>query len=60
MPRLLTVADVRRLLQVGSRQAYAICHAVGAVRLGRSIRVRPADLDAYLARNVVPGREEAA
>ena len=60
LPQLLTVADIRRLLQVGERQAYEIAHAAGAVRLGRSIRVRPADLDYYLDTMAAAGAKEVA
>jgi hypothetical protein len=55
LPRLLTVADIQTLLQVGERQAYEIAHAAGTVRLGRSLRVRPEDLTAYLERVAVRG-----
>jgi hypothetical protein len=55
IPRLLTVADIMRLLQIGERQAYALSHAAGVVKLGRSLRVRPEDLDAYLERLAVDG-----
>jgi hypothetical protein len=55
LPTLLTITDIRRALQVGERQAYEIAHAAGTVRLGRSLRVRPEDLTAYLERAAVRG-----
>jgi hypothetical protein len=55
LPTLLTVTDIKRVLQVGERQAYEIAHAAGTVRLGRSLRVRPEDLTAYLERAAVRG-----
>jgi hypothetical protein len=55
LPPLLTVKDIMGLLQIGERQAYDIAHAAGTVRLGRSLRVRPQDLDAYLQRLAVEG-----
>jgi hypothetical protein len=58
LPPLLTIKDVMRLLQVGERQAYEIAHAAGTVRLGRSLRVRPEDLSAYLQRVAVRGMAE--
>ncbi len=54
-PRLLTVADIMRICQCGQRQAYALAHEAGTVRLGRSLRVRPDDLAAYLERVAVRG-----
>ena len=58
LPPLLTIKDVMHLLQVGERQAYEIAHAAGTVRLGRSLRVRPEDLRAYLQRVAVRGLAE--
>jgi hypothetical protein len=58
LPPLLTIKDIMRLLQVGERQAYEIAHAAGTVRLGRSLRVRPKDLSAYLQRVAVRGLAE--
>ena len=58
VPPLLTIKDIMRLLQVGERQAYEIAHAAGTVRLGRSLRVRPEDLSAYLQRVAVRGLAE--
>jgi Helix-turn-helix domain len=58
LPPLLTIKDIMRLLQVGERQAYEIAHAAGTVRLGRSLRVRPEDLSAYLQRVAVRGLAE--
>jgi hypothetical protein len=55
LPCLLTIKDIRRMLQVGERQAYEVAHAAGTVRLGRSLRVRPVDLSAYLERVAVRG-----
>ena len=58
--RLLARAgwEAQRQLQVGERQAYEIAHAAGTVRLGRSLRVRPEDLSAYLQRVAVRGLAE--
>jgi hypothetical protein len=58
LPPLLTIRDIMRLLQVGERQAYEIAHAAGTVRLGRSLRVRPEDLSAFLQRVAVRGLAE--
>lgn len=58
LPPLLTIKDIMRQLQVGERQAYEIAHAAGTVRLGRSLRVRPEDLSAYLQRVAVRGLAE--
>jgi hypothetical protein len=58
LPPLLTIKDIMHLLQVGERQAYEVAHAAGTVRLGRSLRVRPGDLSAYLQRIAVHGVAE--
>ena len=38
LPPLLTVQDIRRICRIGERQAYELAHAVGPVKLGRSLR----------------------
>ena len=48
LPPLLTVRDIRRICCIGERQAYELAHAVGPIKLGRSLRVRAEDLSAYL------------
>ena len=54
MPQLpdepLTVADVARRLGVSRRVAYELCQdgEIGTFKIGRSIRVKPEDLDAYI------------
>ncbi|MGA7911230.1 MAG: hypothetical protein WCC30_06750 [Candidatus Dormiibacterota bacterium] len=50
---LLTVADVMRRCQIGKLAALELIHSAGPVRLGRSLRVRPADLDAEFSRRRV-------
>ncbi len=46
----LTVADVARRLGVSRRIAYELCKdgKLQAFRIGRAIRVKPEDLDAYI------------
>jgi hypothetical protein len=48
LPPLLTVRDIRRICRIGERQAYELAHAVGPIKLGRSLRVRTEDLNTYL------------
>jgi hypothetical protein len=48
LPPLLTVQDIRHICRIGERQAYELAHAVGPIKLGRSLRVRTEDLTAYL------------
>jgi hypothetical protein len=50
VPALLQLEDVKRICGVGSNQAYVLMHAAGPIKFGRSIRVRPQDLAAYLER----------
>jgi hypothetical protein len=47
---LLTVIDVQRLIKCGQRQAYAVVHAAGPLKVGPSLRLRPQDLVAYQER----------
>jgi hypothetical protein len=35
--------------KVGKNAAYEIMHRAGAIKLGRGLRLRPQDLEAYLA-----------
>jgi hypothetical protein len=57
-PRLLTVADIKRQLQIGERQAYELIHEIGAVKLGRSLRCRPEDLEQFLTCKAEESRGE--
>ena len=52
--RLLTAADVARQLQVSKAFAYSLMKRgeLACVRLGRAVRVRPDDLDRYIASKV--------
>ncbi|CAN5681399.1 helix-turn-helix domain-containing protein [soil metagenome] len=49
--RLLTVAEVADLLRVSNMTVYRLIKAreLGAVRVGRSYRLREEDVDQYLA-----------
>ena len=51
--RLLTGKDVAHLLKISSSQAYKIMRRgeLPAVHIGKSIRVKPEDLDAFITRN---------
>jgi putative molybdopterin biosynthesis protein len=51
--RLLTGKDVAHLLKISSSQAYKIMRRgeLPAVHIGRSIRVKPEDLETYIDRN---------
>jgi hypothetical protein len=53
---LWTTTDVVRLCQVNKHAAVELIHAAGAIRIGRrSLRVRPADLEALLDRRRARG-----
>ena len=51
VPRLLRIEDVAERLAVSRSMAWKlIAHGqLRSVRIGRAVRVRPADLDAYVA-----------
>ncbi len=55
-PRLLTVEDVRAELNIGRTLVYRLVErgALPVVRVGRALRVRPADFEAYLEANLCP------
>jgi excisionase family DNA binding protein len=50
--QLFTIKQVSELLQLSSRTIYSLTAAgdLPAVRIGRSVRYRPADLAAYVER----------
>ena len=54
LPPVLTVDEARRVLRIGRRQLYrAIAkHDVPALKVGRSIRIPRAGLEAWLAASV--------
>ena len=49
---LLTIKDVVNRLKISEYRAYELARqgALKSVRLGKSVRVRPSDLDEYIAR----------
>ena len=55
--RLLTVAEVARILSVSTSLVYRLIQSgeLPAIQLGRAIRVRPAELEQYLARKSFSG-----
>ncbi len=52
---LLTGDDVARILQVSRSYAYMLLqrNEIPAVRLGRAVRVRPEDLEAFIQARVI-------
>ena len=58
-PRLLTLQDAADLLNVSSRFVRAAAHEglITTVRLGRLVRFRQEDLEAYLTRHSVAAEE---
>jgi excisionase family DNA binding protein len=48
--RLLTIEDVMKRLRVSRSMAYKLTEsgALRSIRIGRSVRVRPADLDRFI------------
>ncbi len=57
IPKLLTLPQVAKVLQVSERFAYSLAQRgeLPTVRMGRSVRVRPADLQWFIERNVQNG-----
>jgi excisionase family DNA binding protein len=55
--RLFTGKDVAYLLRISSSQAYKIIRRgeLPAVHIGRSIRVKPEDLETFIAQNTTYG-----
>ncbi len=51
--RLLTGKDIAHLLKISSSQAYKIMRRgeLPAVHIGRSIRVKPEDLETFITQN---------
>lgn len=51
---LLTAEQVAEMLQINRSFAYALMRRgeIPTVRLGRSVRVRPQDLEKYIASNI--------
>lgn len=47
-PRLLDVRDVMTTCKVGRDRAFELINAAGRIKLGRSLRCRPEDLDRVL------------
>lgn len=58
--RLLTVADASRALGLTERAIRHLIatHSIPVVRIQRNIRLRPADLSAWIAANTTPARPE--
>lgn len=57
--RLLRPEDVASILNVSRSYAYTLLQTgeLPAVRLGRSVRVRPQDLENYISTNVSTGSQ---
>lgn len=58
---MLTAEEVAEILRVSTMTVYRLIRSgeLPAVRVGRSYRVREADLDEYLERQVVDAADEA-
>jgi excisionase family DNA binding protein len=54
LPSLLTAKEVARFLKVSRSKAYLLMQQgeIPVVRLGRSVRVRPMDLEEYITKNL--------
>ena len=54
-PQLMTVGEVAELIRVSNMTVYRLIKAgqLGAVRVGRSYRIRRRDLESYLAERSV-------
>ncbi len=56
MEKLYSVKDVQEILGISRGHAYALLNAgeIPYVRVGKCLRVRETNLEAYLERNLVP------
>ncbi len=56
---LLTVQQVAERLQVSTTVIYRLveCRRLGHVRIGRAIRFKPEDVDAYIAAHYRPSKD---
>ena len=56
---LLKVAEVARLLNISESHAYRLIHSgdLPSVRMGRSLRVKPADLEEYISNKTQGGTQ---
>ena len=52
--RLLTAPDVARILNISKGAAYKLIqlNQIPSIRINRSVRVRPEDLDEYISQNL--------
>lgn len=48
---LLTAAQVAQILQISKPHAYRLMRDIGAVRMGKAVRVQRADLERYIERS---------
>jgi len=50
LPRLLTARDVANILNIGQSTAYQLMNRdeLPSIRIGRSVRVRPEDLEKFI------------
>ncbi len=55
---LWTVKDVQAACSVGRHAALSLVHEAGPIWLGSSLRVRPHDIEAVLARRREQGRNQ--
>ncbi len=56
--RLLTIRDVMLSCRIGRDAAFKVAREAGALKLGRSLRLRVEDLDAYLAKLKAEGQPD--
>ena len=52
--RLLTAPDIARILNISKGAAYKLIqlNQIPSIRINRSVRVRPEDLDEYISQNL--------
>ena len=56
IPQLLSPNDIAKILRISRSFAYHLLQkgAIPVVRLGKSVRVRPKDLEVFILSNIVP------
>ncbi len=59
MDKLLTAIEVANILRISRSFAYQLIRrgTISSVRIGRSVRVRPTDIERYIAQNLSRSEE---
>lgn len=61
MDKLLTATEVASILGISRSFSYQLIHRgiIPSVRIGRSVRVRPTDVESYIKQNLTHNEEKS-